>query len=198
MSKTVYKRRRRHLSRKRQSMQRNNRNNTVIRGGSSSEEREIERLKRKLQPATKRSPLRFLRENGYLGEGRKIAAANKKKSQDAMLKDLQDHVEIKKGVGQISDAVDRIRRGDYSGMRDISAGINRVGGPINRKYSAEEGSVNRKILEMDAKSGAIGDAFDSFSFSSPHVSNDEIDRVIAKLQVDMLPPAGKKKVPLRR
>ena len=198
MSKTVYKRRRRRLSRKRQSMQRNNRNKT-IKGGSgsgSSGELEIERLKRKLQPATKRSPLRFLKENGYLGEGRKIAAADKKKSREAMLKELQERVEIKKGVGQISDAVDRIRRGDYSGMSDLSAGINRVGGPINRKYSAEEGKVNRQILEMDAKSGDVSDAFDSFS--SPHGSNHEIDQVIAKLQVDMLPAAGKKKVPSRR
>ena len=174
------------------------RHNTVKRGGSgsgrNSGEREIEYLKRKLQPATKRSPLRFLRENGYLGEGRKIAAANKKKSQETMLKDLQDHVEIKKGVGQISDAVDRIRRGEYSGIKDATAGIGRIGGPINDKHSAAVANLNRQMSEMDKKSGAVIQAFDD-NIGGPNVSSDEINRYIAQLQLDSLPAAGKKRLP---
>ena len=203
MSKTAYKGRHRRSRRDRRSRQHNrrNRNNTHRRisrsggrskSGRDSQEREIARLQRKLQPATKRSPLRFLREMGYLGEGRKIAAENKKKTRETILRDLQEHVEIKKGVGKISDAVERIRRGDYSGIKDANAGITQIEGPINHKYSATEAKLNRQKSIMDEKTGAVIEAFDSIS--DPGVSDDEVNRYISQLQVDALPAAGKKLV----
>lgn len=70
-------------------------------------EMEIERLTRKLEPATKRSPLRLFRESGYLGKQRETAAENKKKGRETILKNLQD--QIKKDATKEDDRIRTLR-----------------------------------------------------------------------------------------
>ena len=201
MSKTAYKGRHRRSSRNRRS--RINRNRKSIRGGMFGRNRnigtqeKIARLERKVQPATRRSPLRFLRERGYMGRNRQTTAENKRKQRMTELDELKKQQKFQTDVGNITKGLNDIQNKQYAtGLDMVKHGINGANSYVDSEYANSLQEFDNKYNDLSTDLDKInGDAIEELNRLGGHVDEAEVDKVLAELQIANLPSAGKKQLP---
>lgn len=205
MSKTAYKGRHRRSSRNRRS--RRNRNRKSIRGGMFGRNRnlgtpeKIARLERKVQPATRRSPLRFLRERGYMGRTRQTAAENKRIQRMKDLDVLKKQQNFKNDIGNITEGIGKIQNKQYAtGLDMVEHGINGADSYVDSEYANSLQEFDNKYNKLSTDLDKInGEAIEGLSRLGGHVDQAEVDKVLAELQLQQqianLPSAGKKQLP---
>lgn len=205
MSKTAYKGRHRRSSRNRRS--RRNRNRKSIRGGMFGRNRnigtpeKIARLERKVQPATRRSPFRFLRERGYMGRTRQTTAENKRFQRIKDLDDLKKKQTFHTDVGNITEGLGKIQNKQYAtGLEMVEHGINGAHSYVDSEYHDARKAFDEGHKNLSDNLDKInGEAIDGLNRLGGHVDQAEVDKVLAELQtanqIANLPSAGKKQIP---
>ncbi len=201
MSKTAYKGRHRRSSRNRRS--RRNRNRKSIRGGMFGRNRnigtpeKIARLERKVLPATRRSPFRFLRERGYMGRNRQTTAENKRIQRIKELKDLKEEQKFQNDVGNITEGIGKIQNKQYAtGLDMVDNGFNGADSYVQSKYANSLQEFDKKYNELSTGLDKMnGDVIEGFDRLGGDVDPAEVDRVMAQLQRANLPSAGNKQLP---
>lgn len=201
MSKTAYKGRHRRSSRNRRS--RRNRNRKSIRGGMFGRNRnigtpeKIARLERKVQPATRRSPFRFLRERGYMGRNRQTTAENKRIQRMTELDELKKQQKFQTDVGNITKGLNDIQNKQYAtGLDMVEHGFNGADGYVQSEYDKSAKEFDKNHNKLSTVLDNINDgAIEGLNRLGGHVDEAEVDKVLAELQIANLPSAGKKQLP---
>jgi len=159
----------------------------------------IARLERKVLPATKRSPFRFLRERGYMGRNRQTTAENKRIQRIKELKDLKEEQKFQNDVGNITKGIDKIQTKQYAtGLDMVDNGFNGADSYVQSKYAKSLQEFDNKYNELSTGLDTMNDeAIEGLNGIGGHVDQAEVDKVMAELQVANLPSPGKKQLPTR-